>query len=259
MIRIGTSGFSYKDWVGPVYPEKLPQKDWLSFYASLFSTVELNVTFYRLPSVGNIDAWLRKTPEDFLFTVKAFRGLTHEREQPDFGAFSQSIQPLVQAGKLGSVLAQFPNSFHPIPENRDYLKRMRSELPDLPLVAEFRHAAWAKPEILDLLRGLSMGHCCVDEPPLRGLMPPTAVATSPIGYIRFHGRNAAHWYEHKDPAERYDYEYTAEELEEWLPKIRQVESETEETYVYFNNHPHGHGVAGAKVLGKLLNIERREE
>ena len=96
MIRIGTSGFSYKDWVGPVYPDKMPAKDWLSFYASLFSTVELNVTFYRLASVRNIEGWLRKTPEDFLFTVKAFRGLTHERKEPDFDSFAHSIQPLAQ-------------------------------------------------------------------------------------------------------------------------------------------------------------------
>ena len=134
MIRIGTSGFSYKDWVGPVYPDKMPAKDWLSFYASLFSTVELNVTFYRLASVRNIEGWLRKTTEDFLFTVKAFRGLTHERKEPDFGSFAHSIQPLAQAGRLSCVLAQFPNSFHPLPENKDYLKRMRSELKDLPLV-----------------------------------------------------------------------------------------------------------------------------
>ncbi|MBN1440289.1 MAG: DUF72 domain-containing protein [Anaerolineales bacterium] len=259
MIRIGTSGFSYKDWVGPVYPEKMPAKDWLAFYAAQFSTVELNVTFYRLPSRVNIEAWLRKTPDDFLFTVKAFRGLTHERENPDFAAFTGSIRPLAEAGKLGCVLAQFPNSFHPVPENKEYLKRMCSELPDLPLVAEFRHTAWAKPETFEMLRGLGMGYCCVDEPQLRGLMPPAAVSTSPVGYIRFHGRNAAHWYEHKDPAERYDYRYSEKELEEWIPKIRKVEKDAEETYVYFNNHPHGHGVAGAKVLGRLLNIQRKEE
>ena len=259
MIRIGTSGFSYKDWVGPVYPLKMPEKDWLSFYASQFSTVELNVTFYRLPTSRNIDAWLRKTPEDFRFAVKAYRGLTHEREQPDFDAFSKSISPLADGGKLGCVLAQFPNSFHPVPENKEYLKKFRAELADFPLVAEFRHSAWAGAETLQMLRDLSMGFCCVDEPQLKGLMPPSAVATSPVGYIRFHGRNAAHWYDHVDPAERYDYEYTAEELAEWVPKIREVEDEAEETYVYFNNHPHGHGVAGARVLGKLLQIEHREE
>ncbi len=259
MIRIGTSGFSYKDWVGPVYPAGLPERDWLSFYARQFSTVELNVTFYRLPSVRNTDAWLRKTPEVFRFVVKAYRGLTHERENPDFAAFCASIQPLKESGKLGCVLAQFPNSFHPIPENKEYLKRLREGLAPFPLVAEFRHVAWSKPETFEMLRGLSVGYCCVDEPQLRGLMPPTAVATSPVGYIRFHGRNAAHWYENQDPQERYDYIYSQEELEEWVPKIRGVEKDTEETYVYFNNHPHGHGVAGARVLGTLLNIERKEE
>jgi uncharacterized protein YecE (DUF72 family) len=259
MIRLGTSGFSYKDWVGPVYPAGMPERDWLPFYAAQFSTVELNVTFYRLPSYRNTDSWVKKTPAGFRFTVKAYRGLTHEREAPDFAAFADSIRPLAGAGKLGCVLAQFPNSFQPVPENREYLKRLAGGLNEFPLVAEFRHAAWARTEFFDLLRGLAIGYCCVDEPQLRGLMPPLSVSTSATGYIRFHGRNAAHWYDHADPAERYDYLYTPEELEEWVPKIREVEENTEETYVYFNNHPHGHGVAGARVLGKLLNIERREE
>jgi uncharacterized protein YecE (DUF72 family) len=259
MIHIGTSGFSYKDWVGPVYPKGLPQKDWLPFYAAEFSTVELNVTFYRMPSTRNTDAWVDRTPDGFRFSVKAFRGLTHEREEPDFRAFADSIRPISAVGKLGCVLVQFPNSFHPIPENRAYLERLRDGLKEYPIVAEFRHTAWAAPEFVQLARNLGIGYCCVDEPQLRGLMPPLAVTTSPVGYIRFHGRNAAHWYEHEDPAERYDYQYRPEELEEWLPKIHQVDEDAEETYVYFNNHPHGHGVAGAKVLGKLLKVEKRDE
>jgi uncharacterized protein YecE (DUF72 family) len=259
MIQIGTSGFSYPDWVGPVYPPGLPQKDWLPFYASLFSTVELNVTFYRIPSAKNLDAWIRRTPDDFRFTVKAFQDLTHKRENPDFPVFADSIRPLADAGKMGCVLAQFPNSFHPLPENREYLSRLKDGLKDYPLVAEFRNSAWSDESTYRQLKDLGIGYCCVDEPALRGLLPSVAVVTAPTGYIRFHGRNAAHWYEHTDPAERYDYEYKPEELTEWIPKIEQVESEAEETYVYFNNHPHGHGVAGAKVLGKLLKIERREE
>ena len=259
MIRIGTSGFSYKDWVGPVYPEGLSEKDWLPFYASLFNTVELNVTFYRLPSSRNLEAWIRRTPEDFRFTVKAFKGMTHEREAADPAAFAQSIRPLKEEGRLGVVLAQFPNSFHPLPENKTYVERLAEQLAEFPLVAEFRHAAWAKPGTFDWLRAHGIGYCCVDEPAVRGLMPPLAMATSATGYIRFHGRNAGHWYEHEDPAERYDYQYTPEELEGWAPKIHAIAEETEETYVYFNNHPHGHGVAGAKVLGKILNISRQEE
>lgn len=259
MIRIGTSGFSYKDWVGPVYPAGMKQSEWLPFYAREFDTVELNVTFYRLPSARNLDAWLSRTPTDFKFSVKAFRGLTHERETPDFPAFADSIRPFAEAGKLGCVLVQFPNSFQPIPENRDYLRRIREELAEFPLVAEFRHVAWARPEFINQLKVLHLGYCCVDEPALRGLMPPLALATSPVGYIRFHGRNAAHWYENEDPAERYDYVYKREELEEWLPKIGKVGEEAEDTYIYFNNHPHGHGVAGARVLGQMLHIERKEE
>jgi uncharacterized protein YecE (DUF72 family) len=259
MIRIGTSGFSYKDWVGPVYPQGLPKRDWLAYYAAQFQTVELNVTFYRIPTTRNTDAWIRNTPDDFRFSVKAFRGLTHEREAPDFRAFAEAIRPMAEAGKLGCVLAQFPNSFHPVPENRAYLKQLREGIKDYPLVAEFRHVAWAKPEFTQMLKDLRMGYCCVDEPQLKGLLPPQALVTSSTGYIRFHGRNAAHWYEHEDPAERYDYAYRPEELEEWVPRIRQVEAEAEDTYVYFNNHPHGHGVAGAKVLGKLLNLEKQDE
>jgi uncharacterized protein YecE (DUF72 family) len=259
MLHIGTSGFSYPDWVGPVYPQGLPQKDWLAFYATQFSTVELNVTFYRIPSGRNIDAWIRNTPEDFRFAVKAYRGLTHEREQSDFSAFAASIHPLQDAGKLGCVLAQFPNTFHPIPENKEYLKRLKEGLSDYPLVAEFRHIAWTEERTSRILKEFNIGFCCVDEPAVRGLMPPITMVTSPTGYVRFHGRNAAHWYEHKDPAERYDYLYTPEELTEWLPKIEAVESEADETYIYFNNHPHGHGVAGAKVLGKMLHLERKDE
>jgi uncharacterized protein YecE (DUF72 family) len=108
VIRIGTSGFSYKDWIEPVYPPDLPERDWLGFYVREFSTVGLNVTFYRIPSKRTVAGWLEKTPDDFLFSVKAFQGLTHEREEPDFAVFVSSLHPLVEAGKFGCVLAQFP-------------------------------------------------------------------------------------------------------------------------------------------------------
>ena len=125
MIRIGTSGFSYDDWLGPVYPAGLPARDQLAFYAREFSTVELNVTYYRVPDARTVEGWARKTPDDFLFAVKAYQGLTHERTEPDFAGFVSALQPLLEAGKLGCVLAQFPYSFHPIPENREYLWRLR--------------------------------------------------------------------------------------------------------------------------------------
>jgi uncharacterized protein YecE (DUF72 family) len=252
MIRIGTSGFSYKDWIGPVYPADLPARDHLSFYAREFSTVELNVTYYRIPEPHVVAGWIRKTPPDFLFTVKAFGGLTHEREQPDFDAFVQAVKPLDEAGKFGCVLAQFPNSFHPTSENRDYLGRLREGLGELHTVVEFRDAAWMKPVTFDLLAGLGLGFCCVDEPRIRGLMPPVAAATGPVAYVRFHGRNAAKWYNHKEAWERYDYTYSDEELREWAPRVRELDAAAGLTLVYFNNHYVGQAVKGARDLGQLL-------
>ena len=154
MIRIGTSGFSYDDWLGPVYPAGLPARDQLAFYAREFSTVELNVTYYRVPDARTVAGWARKTPDDFLFSVKAYQGLTHERAAPDFAGFVSALQPLVAAGKLGCVLAQFPYSFHPVPENRDYLRRLRDGLGGLPVVVEFRNAGWVTPQTFELLRSL---------------------------------------------------------------------------------------------------------
>jgi uncharacterized protein YecE (DUF72 family) len=125
MIRLGTSGFSYADWVGEVYPQELPRWQWLPFYTQSFDTVELNVTYYRMPDAKLIRGWIDRTPDDFLFTVKAHKSLTHERNSPDFNAFSDSIAELKQAHKLACVLAQFPHSFHPTPQNRNYLNEVR--------------------------------------------------------------------------------------------------------------------------------------
>jgi uncharacterized protein YecE (DUF72 family) len=254
VIRIGTSGFSYKDWIGPVYPPDLPERDHLGFYAREFSTVELNVTYCRVPDVHTVQGWAAKTPDDFLFAVKAFGGLTHERNAPDFAGFVAALAPLVTAGKLGCVLAQFPNSFHPIPANRDYLKRLREGLGDLPVVVEFRHVAWVTEETFKLLRESGMGYCSVDEPRLRGLMPPVAVATGPVAYVRFHGRNAAKWYQHEEAWERYNYAYATAELREWVPKLRQLDAAAPLTLVYFNNHFGGQAVKGARDLGQLLLV-----
>jgi uncharacterized protein YecE (DUF72 family) len=252
MIKIGTSGFSYPDWIGTIYPADLPERQHLAFYAAEFTTVEINMTYYRVPDPRTTQGWARKTPDSFLFSVKAFQGLTHEREQPDFAGFVAAVQPLVQAGKLACILAQFPYSFHPTPANRDYLKQLRDGLSDLPAVVEFREAGWLNQETFDLLRSLRLGFCSVDEPRLKGLMPPVAIATGPVAYVRFHGRNAAKWYNHQEAWERYNYTYSIDELREWAPQIRQLDAAAELTLVYFNNHYAGQAVRGARDLGQLL-------
>jgi len=253
MIRLGTSGFSYDDWVGPVYPKDLPRAQWLPFYASQFDTVELNVTYYRHADRKMASGWVQRSPEGFLFSVKAHGSLTHERSDPEVGAFRESLAPLLENGRLGCVLAQFPQSFHNTPENAEYLRTLRDNLEDLPVVVEFRNTSWMTEDALDLLRRLNFGFCCVDEPRLKGLMPPVARATGPLAYVRFHGRNAAKWWEHENAWERYDYTYSEEELREWVPRLHELDDQVPLTLVYANNHYRGQSVDALKALSRLLS------
>jgi len=252
MIRFGTSGFSYDDWVGPVYPPTLPKHAWLAFYAEQFDTVELNVTYYRLPEKRTVAGWIERTPADFTFAVKAHRSLTHEREQADFPGFRECLAPLVESGKLACVLAQFPHSFHANAANRAYLGRLHEGLGGLPTVVEFRDRAWVGEETFDQLKALGLGFCCVDEPNLPGLMPPVAVATGPVGYVRFHGRNAEHWWEHEQAWQRYDYTYRDDELRDWVARLKALDEQAEVTLVYANNHYRGQSVGTLKQLQSLL-------
>lgn len=252
MIMLGTSGFSYDDWIGPVYPQELPRYAWLGYYAERFETVELNVTYYRVPTEKVIMGWAERTPEAFVFSVKAHRSLTHERDEPDFKSFADALNPLIQAGKLACVLAQFPHSFHPDPENRSYLRQMRDGLGELPVVIEFRDSAWVSEETFAALKSMSLGFCCVDEPQLKGLMPAVGVATGPVAYVRFHGRNAEKWWRHEHAWERYDYTYQVPELEAWVPRIKALDREAPLTLVYANNHYRGQSVDTIRKLETLL-------
>lgn len=252
MILLGTSGFSYKDWVGPVYPEDLPNYRWLPFIADRVDTLELNVTYYRVPAKRTVQGWVDRTPDDFLFSVKAHKSITHERKEPDFDAFRQGISPLVEAGKLACILAQFPYSFHPSPDNQDYIHRVREGFPETPLVIEFRDHGWVTEGTFSLLEELDLGFCCVDEPPLRGLMPPVARATSDVAYVRFHGRNMEQWWEHEHAWQRYDYSYDEDELREWAPRIHKLNEQAATTLVYANNHYRGQSLETVGTLRTLL-------
>ena len=256
-LYIGTSGFSYDDWVGPVYPPDLPKSEWLAYYATELglNACELNFTFYRLPSATTLAQLAAKVPTGFRFTLKATRVFTHERDQAtaqDWVAFRRVLSPLEEQGKFGCVLVQFPYSFHNTPENRAYLETVRQHWPDLPLVVEFRNRGWVNDTTFDLLRRLEMGFCCVDQPRFRNLIPPIAVVTGPVAYVRFHGRNREKWWQHEHAWERYDYEYSREELLEWVPKIRQMQEEAQVTYLFANNHYRGKAVRTAQQLQMLL-------
>lgn len=263
MIYIGTSGFSYADWKGKYYPKDIRDRDMLFHYAREFRAVELDFTYYQMPGLRTMMGLERKTPDGFRFCVKANRAMTHEpsrnaeERSQTFRAFTSSLQPLIETDKLGCVLAQFPWSYRATPENRAYLGEVREYMADLPVVVEFRSSTWVEDgtleTTLDMLRDLGMGFCCVDEPRLKGLMPPLAAATSPVGYVRFHGRNAAKWWKHQEAWERYNYLYSSRELEEWLPRIRHIESQAEVTYVLFNNHRDAQAVQNARLLQSMID------
>ena len=255
MIYFGTSGFSYDDWVGNFYPAGLPRHQWLAYYAREFNTCEINSTFYALPKPANIKAMVQKTGDGFLFSIKANQEMTHLRESNAevFQAFRQVIEPVIAAGKLGCILAQFPYSFRLTRENWDYLKLFKERMGDLPVAVEFRNAQWLRDEVFGWLRHLELGFCCVDEPPLPNLLPPLAEATSAISYVRFHGRNSAKWWKHEQAYERYDYSYNPQELSEWLPKIKKLDRMSERTFVFANNHWRGQAVDTIRQLRVMLD------
>ena len=255
MIYCGTSGFSYNDWVGNFYPVGIPSREWLTYYAREFNTCEVNSTFYALPKSSNLKAMVEKTGEGFLFSIKANQEMTHQREGNDsiFKAFCQVLEPVITARKLGCILAQFPYSFGFNRRNWDYLRLFKERLGELPVVIEFRNAHWLRSEVLDWLRHQDLGFCCVDEPQLPNLLPPLSEATSKIGYVRFHGRNSAKWWRHEQAYERYDYSYTPQELSEWLPKIQKLDSVTEKTFIFANNHWRGQAVSTIRQLRKMLD------
>jgi uncharacterized protein YecE (DUF72 family) len=254
VIRVGTSGFSYDDWVGPFYPHGLPKGDRLKYYAERFNCVEANFTYYRMPDVRTLTAMAAKVPDGFEFVVKANSTMTHERTAvpQTFREFVAALQPWIDQGKFGCILAQFPNSFRPGQGNAEYLTWFREQIPDLPVVVEFRNRTWVTQETFEHLRESGLGFCCVDEPNLPGLMPPIAVATSPVGYMRFHGRNARMWWEHEHAWQRYDYLYTEAELQEWVGKVRKIGEETERTYAFFNNHYQSQAVVNASLFEQLI-------
>jgi uncharacterized protein YecE (DUF72 family) len=251
MIAVGTSGYQYADWRGRFYPEALSDDEMLSYYAQHFNVVELNFTYYRVPSARTIESMVRRTPEGFTFWVKANEATTHKLDRSVAWQFNEAIAPAREAGRLAGILFQFPYSFHNSERSRAYLAGLREDFPHDPLVVEFRNAQWAKRPILDYLRVQGIGFCCVDEPTLPGLMPRLAVATSPVGYVRFHSRDASKWYE-GGGKERYNYLYKREELAEWVPKITELSQQTENVYIFFNNCHAGHAAVNAEEFKQLL-------
>ncbi|NOX89131.1 MAG: DUF72 domain-containing protein [Calditrichaeota bacterium] len=252
-IKIGTSGYSYEDWRSHFYPPNLYKSKFLEFYAQYFNSVEINSTYYAIPSRGTVSRFVQKTPEDFCFIVKTHQETTHKRKENEQAVkqLLEALQPMIESGKFHGFLAQFPYSFKNNETNRKYLLETRKLLKDYPLFVEFRHIGWVTPPMYDFLKDNNIGYVNVDEPQLPGLLPPQAEATTDQGYIRFHGRNAKDWWDGKGSA-RYDYEYSEEELKQWLTNINQLLRKTYRTYIFFNNHPRGQAIKNARQMLNLL-------
>lgn len=259
MIRVGIAGWSYPDWAGVVYPARgAGRVDRLALLAEYFSTIEINTTFYRIPDRAMTASWAARVQgrPDFRFTVKLFKGFTHRRPEPggvDASSFRRALEPLAGAGLLGAILVQFPYSFHPSPASREIMGTLFESFRDYPLVVEVRHADWDKREFLEFLEARGVGFCNIDQPAVSRSLGPTEIATSRVGYVRLHGRNAENWFR-KDasPSARYDYLYSEEELSPWVDRVRRIAEQAADVFVIANNHYRGKGPLGALTLLSML-------
>jgi uncharacterized protein YecE (DUF72 family) len=259
-IRVGPAGWSYADWNGIVYPAHRP-RDFheANYLAGFFDTIEINTSFYQPLRPQFATQWLARVAANprFVFTAKLWQKFTHEggTTAQDVQAVCVGFDPLHQAGKLGAVLLQFPFSFHHSPENLARLEQILDSFRDYPLVVEVRHASWSQKEFYELLHQRGVGFCNIDQPVIGRSIQPSERATSPVGYIRLHGRRYDTWFTDDPtapPEERYNYLYSQAELEPWAERIRHVAEHTRTTFVVTNNHYQGKAIVNALQLIHLL-------
>ena len=237
-VRIGCSGWNYDDWRGRLYPARQPRRRWLALYAEHFDTVEVNTTFYRLPSADSVAAWVRDTPDTFTFAVKASRYLTHIKRLTDLGRgverFYERIDPLIQAGRLGPVLWQLPANFH---RDDDRLQTWLETLPEGRHTIEFRDPSWFAAPVMARLRAHNVALTIGDHPdrPFQ-----SHARTADWRYVRFH-------YGHRGRRGN----YSATELHTWARRIAQWRRQTA-VFAYFNNDWEGFAPANARDLARQL-------
>lgn len=261
---IGTAGWSYPDWNNLVYPNRRP-KDFaeLSFLSNLFNVVEITSTYYHPQSTGASREWLKQAAGNprFRFTAKLWQKFSLEKVRAGDLGYSQSdieiakrgMRPLLEAGRLGALLVQFPQSFHYNEGNRDRIARLLEAFQEYPVVVEIRHDSWNQPAALQLLNERGAGFANVDQPQIGHALGFTEIISGRTAYFRFHGRNHEQWL-NKDAGvdQRYDYLYSANELDGFVEAIRRARRQTEGTFVILNNHPRGQAVVNALQLQFML-------
>ena len=272
-IRIGTCSWADDALSKYFYPPKFPAKERLAYYADHFDTVEVDSTYYRLPSESMVQGWAERTPDDFTMHIKAFGLMTRhpvklevlpddlrdampvdERGRVDrpprelrgevFRRFLEALEPLRVAGKLGGILFQLPSYIVFKEHSFEYLEWAREQLGGDTMLVEFRHRSWLEEqnvaETLSFLERIGAAYVTVDAPKsqsAKNLVPTVPAVTSSLAYVRFHGRNLDTWNKRGgSAAERFDYLYSDEELAEWVPTLQQLAGEAREAYAFFNNN-----------------------
>jgi len=246
-IRIGTSGWDYDDWVGPFYTSP---RGLFTQYSRVFDTVEINSTFYSMPSPRFLRRLASYAPRGFVFSLKMYRGITHKglldpnAVATELEAFMEAVAELKAQGKLGAVLVQMP------PRPRERIPWFNDFLDSLPkgyrFAVEFRHPSWLADDVLEALRERNIAYTVVDEP----LLPPVIHVTSDFSYVRWHGRGQRPWYY---------YHYTVDELREWVPRINELSAKVRVIYGYFNNHFRGYAPHNALQMLSLLGAASRRQ
>ncbi len=234
---VGCSGWHYDHWRGLYYPEGLPKSKWLQFYARQFTTVELNNSFYRLPSEKAVTTWRELAPDNFVFAVKVSRFITHIKRLRNLGSAVENFlsRARLLGKKLGPLLYQLPPNMK---RNDEVLENFLSSLPQkYQYVFEFRHESWIDDAVFDILRRYNAGLCIFDMP---GFTCPL-VATSDFAYIRFHGSGSL-----------YSSCYSDEELSHWTKRIARLGQDIKVVYIYFNNDAEAFAVKNAITLEKFL-------
>lgn len=261
-IRVGPAGWSYEDWKGIVYPTDIRRGGHpAAFLAHLFDTIEINATFYRPPDPRHAALWVRHVAEHphFKFTAKLWERFTHAREpgptEREARLVRDGLAPLVEAGRFGALLIQFPWRFKRTPENRTWLGHLVDWFEGLPLAVELRHISWDCDAVYEGFRARGVAFCNIDQPQLSDSIGPTAHVTAPLAYVRFHGRNEANWFrEDAGRNARYDYLYAPSELASWVDKIESMRNRADEIYVVTNNHYRGQAVVNALEVQHDLGV-----
>jgi len=274
-IRVGTAGWSYKDWEGIFYPPGMQRRKQhpLELLARCFDMVEINTSFYGHIKPELARLWARRTDEvnpNFVFTAKLHRSFTHsplavmeptsaatiKPTDEDERLAREGLDALAATGKFGALLIQFPVSFKNTSLNREYVENLLRQFIEYPRVVEVRHASWDNPETIRDFEQKNVSFCNIDQPVIGRSLEATEHVTAPVGYVRLHGRNYNQWFEAEKSEDRYNYLYRESELAGWKDKIERIAQKAEVTYVVTNNHFEAKAGANALQLKHMLSGQR---